>query len=287
MTASRAIPVQTEPTPRWWPLVLLALGLPLLALPGLFLLPPLLGLPRYEVAGGTIVARSVASRTVIPAGTPVTEGPVRLIRRTVGTSTSGYTVGRFSSSVGAVNVYADGSQGTRALVFATRPRPTVLTPADPQALLTAWRSGQAGEFRPARAPGVGLEALLLLPILPLVVFLFSRPRVRYELRGDGLIVRTAVSTTRFPRADTAASLTDQPLGMRIFGAAMPGYYTGTFASRAGGSGSHQVQAAAGACRPAQALLLRRGGRTYYLTPEDPQGLAAWFGGGEVPEPSGA
>lgn len=275
-----AIPVQTEPTLRWLPWVQLALGLPLLVLPAVLFLPSLLGLPRYEVAGGTIVARSLASRSVIAAGTPVTTQAIRVYGRTIGTSTGNYRVGRFSSDIGPVNLYTDGTQSVRSLVFATQPRPTVLTPADPDALLTAWRSGQSGEFRPTRTPSPDWSAWLLLPLLPVVMFLFSRPRVRYELRGDELIVRTAYSTTRFARRDTVASLTDQPLGMRLFGTAMPGYYTGTFASNAGTGG--RMQAAAGASRPDHAVVLTSGQRQYYLTPADPQELIRWFGAESAP-----
>ncbi|PTA67918.1 hypothetical protein C8263_10775 [Deinococcus arcticus] len=247
--------------------------LPLLVVPALTLGPVLLGLPAYHVQGGQITARSLGARTVIPAGTPVERRPVTLGRKSVGSALPGYAVGLFRTDLGRAQVFSDGSQGAAALVFATRP-PTVLTPADPDALLRAWRAGETAAFRPAQPARPGWEALLLLPLLPLVVFLYSRPRVRYLLDGDTLVVKTAGSTTRFPRTGTRATLTTAPLGLRLFGTALPGYYSGTFGTGAIPGG--RVQAAAGSNRPAQALLLEAGGRTFYLTPQDPETLAAWF-----------
>lgn len=268
------VPLNTEPTPRWWPWVRASLTVPLLALPLLILLPPLLKVPAYSVAGGQITARSVASRTVIPAGTPVQDVPVRLDGKVIGSNMTGYVVGRFKTpNRTVVRVYSDGSHGTRALVFATQPDPTVLTPADPQALLTAWRAGQSGEYRPARAPGFDPAlVLLLLPVLPLVWFLYSSPRVRYTREGDALVVRTAGSVTRLPRYQSSAVLTRDALGVRLFGSSLPGYYTGTF-----GTNSGNVQAAASVPRPGQAVIVTHEGRRYYLTPEDPQALVDWFG----------
>lgn len=277
---SGAIPVQTEPTPRWWPWVRVALVAPLVVLPALLLLPPVLKLPVYTTEGGTLTARSLAARTVIPAGTPVTTRPVRLSGKVIGSALPGYTVGRFRTAGGPVSVYSDGSHTRSALVFATTP-PTVLTPADPQALIRAWQTGQTAQFRPARAAGFDWTLLLLLPLLPVVALLMGRPRVHYRLEGHTLVVKTAVSTLRFSRDRTQATLTRVPLGMRLFGTAMPGYYTGTFSSNAGTGG--RVQGAAGASRPDQAVLLTTGGRQYYLTPADPQGLVSWFGAESAPD----
>ncbi|MBZ9713217.1 PH domain-containing protein [Deinococcus multiflagellatus] len=267
------VAVQTETVPRWWPWVRLALVLPLLFLPALTVGPVLLGLPVYRVQGGQITARSLGAHTVIPAGTPVERRPVGLRGKEVGSVLPGYTVGLFRTDLGRAQVFSDSSQDVAALVFATRP-PTVLTPADPDALLRAWRAGETATFRPAQPARPGWELLLLVPLLPLVAFLFSRPRVRYLLDGDALVVRTAGTTTRFPRAGTRATLTTVPLGLRLFGTALPGYYSGTFSTGAVPGG--RVQAAAGSSRPAQALLLEAGGPTFYLTPQDPETLAAWF-----------
>ena len=272
--AAPEVPLRREATPGWWPWVRLLLALPLLVLPLLFILPPLMRLPVYEVTAGKITARSVAARTVIPAGTPVTEQAVQLSGKIVGSTTSGYTVGRFATAQGGtVQMYADGTQGTRALVFATQPEATVLTPADPQALLRTWRAGETAEFRPARAAASGpVDFLLSLMLVPLAALLFSRPQIRYTREGDELVVRTARSVTRLPRT-AQAHLTRDSLGFRLFGTAMPGYYTGTFAMNGG-----NVQAAATHSRPGEAVLVTHAGKRYYLTPEDPQALAEWFRG---------
>ena len=266
-------PVQ-EPTPKWWPWlrwVLVALCvLPLLDLAA----PTLLGLPRYDVSGGQIVARSLASRTVIPAGTPVQKTELRLLTRNFGTSIAGYQVGRFTSDRGQVALYGNGSR--TGLLFATRP-PTFLTPADPDALLGAWQGGQTATFSPApvRMTDNWWLLLLMLPAVAVVGSLFvSRPRLTYTIAGDTLTVQTRASRTEFPRGRTKASLTTDPLGVRLFGTGMPGYHTGTFGTRSG-----NVQAAASTARPTQALVLERDGKRFYLTPSDPAAVAAWFGEG--------
>ncbi|WP_261664669.1 PH domain-containing protein [Deinococcus sp. Marseille-Q6407] len=255
---------------------------PVLMVPALLVLPPLLRLPRYEVSGGQITARSLASRTVIPAGTPVQRSPVTLGGRQVGSAARGYVVGRFGSAQGSLNVYSDGSQGQDALTFATRPRPTLLTPADPAALLDAWRGGRSGTFRPANPPGTDpVLAVLTALLLPLMYALLRPWRLSYALDGDALVVRTTWRQWRLPLASTRAALTRQPLGMRLFGTGMPGYYTGTYASHAVPGG--QVQAAASRRRPEQALLLEHGGTTLYLTPADPAAVAGWFGQHQEPQ----
>ncbi|MFC6618369.1 PH domain-containing protein [Deinococcus radiophilus] len=265
-----------QTTPRWWPWLLALTLLSLLPLPVLMFGPLLKGV-SYEVANGQIVARSVGSSVQIEAGTPVQSGPVTLTGRKVGSEMAGYVVGRFSSDQGTLNVYSDGSHGSDALLFATQPQPTLLTPADPQALLSAWRSGGTATFHPARRAGLDpLSLLILLPVLPIVWFLLRPPAIRYRLDGDALVVHTGLGHTRFPLDDTQASVTREALGMRLFGSSIPGYHTGTFASNAHPSG--RVQAAATDHRPAQALLLTHEGKTYYLTPQQPDVVAGWFRG---------
>ncbi|GGP29239.1 PH domain-containing protein [Deinococcus wulumuqiensis] len=266
-------PVQV-PTPKWWPLaagvVVLALLLPL----ALTVAPSLLGLPRYEVAGGQIVARSLAASTVIPAATPVERATLPRLSKRIGSNMPGYMVGRFTSPAGELAVFGNGSR--EGLLFATQP-PTFITPADPDALLNAWSKGNVMTFRPAGVPAEQniWPLLLFLPLAGVVAsLLLTKPRLTYEIHDDTLTVRTRASTTTFPRQNTQASLTTDPLGMRLFGTGMPGYHTGSFATRSG-----NVQAAATSARPVQALLLEHGGKRYYLTPSDPAAVAAWFGQG--------
>lgn len=270
-SAAALAPVQV-PTPKWWPplaaSLLLLSGLPL----AMELGPPLLHLPRYEVSGGQIVARSLASSTVIPQGTAVEKVTLGQFSKQFGSAAPGYTVGRFRSERGEVAAYGDGSR--TGLLFGTRP-PTFLTPTNPQALLTTWQKGDATTFRPAPAtPNLWSLLLALLPVGLIGALVLRRPRLSYDIAGDTLTVRTRASRTEFPRGSTKASLTSDPLGVRVFGSSLPGYHTGTFAIRSG-----NVQAAASTPRPAQALLLEHGGKRYYLTPSDPAALAAWFGEG--------
>lgn len=265
-----------KPRPRWW--LPLAAGLLLLGLfPFLMLLATsVLGLPRYEVQGGQIVARALASRTVIPAGTAVERAQLRGLTRRYGSSLAGYEVGRFGSDRGELAVYSNGAH--EGLLFATQP-PTFLTPQNPEALLAAWRQGGVGSFRPAPVPltqNLGLLLLTLPGCVIVVSLLLVKPRLTYEISGDALVVRTRASTTTLPRRQTRAELTSEPLGSRLFGTGMPGYYTGTFANRSG-----RVQAAATHTRPERALLLTHGNQRYYLTPSDPAAVAAWFGEGEM------
>lgn len=264
----------TEPIPRWWPWVRLALFLGLLAVCGLVVLPTLLGRPSYEIKGGQIIARGVLSRTVIPEGTPVSEEPVVIQSRQVGSAGPGYTVGRFRlERFGEADLYTDGAG--RGLVFRTTPRVTVLAPASPEAFLRVWRSGGSGLFRPLQAPRPSLITTLpLLLVLPILVFLARQPRMTYRWEDDALVVTTALSRQRFPVGATRAALTTEGLGSRLIGTAVPGYYTGTFSMNSAGGG--HVQAYATAARPEQALVFHLDGKAYYLTPEDPLAVLKRF-----------
>ncbi|WP_081790971.1 PH domain-containing protein [Deinococcus phoenicis] len=269
----RVIPTVTVPPPRWWPWVrwlLVAVLLGLLALP---LLPGVLRRPVYEVRGGEIVARSVASSRVIPAGTGVDWVEVRRLRKTVGSDAPGYVVGRFEvARFGEADLYTDGS--SPALVFLTRPRVTVLTPADPHALLRVWEAGETGTFYPARPPSALFAVLMALVLLGPLVLLLRPARIRYTLLPGELVTRSILHTQRFPLDRTSAEVTREGLGVRLFGTAVPGYLTGTYALKAGRGG--RVQAVATTARPDAAVLLTLDGTTYYLTPADPREVLALF-----------
>lgn len=228
----------------------------------------------YEVEGGQITARSVGASKTIPAGTPVVREPVNLQRRLLGTDRPGYVVGRFvAAKWGEVEVFSDGSQP--ALVFRTSPLPTVITPEEPDSLLAAWRQGQTATFKPTRASAVSWGDLLGLVILvPLLVFLVHNPKITYKLTENELVVRTAFNTLRFPKGATKAEITHEPLGARLGGIAIPGYYTGVFSIRnlAGG----RVHALATSSSPKQAVILKLDGKAYYLTPAEPQRLVLAF-----------
>lgn len=139
-------------TPLWWPLLrtlLLLLCVWLVAFPLVLFLRPALS---YRVADGQITASSVASRTVIPAGTPVKEEPLVTRRRQFGSAIPGYVVGVFDvAGHPGARLYTDGSSPGLVQAIATTGRPETalllkqegrtyyLTPNDPQAA--------AGKFR--------------------------------------------------------------------------------------------------------------------------------------------
>lgn len=273
-TTSTYLAAATEPIPRWWPWVRAALFLVILASCGLLLLPTLQGRPIYQVSNGQIMARGVQAQTVIPKGTPVTLEQIGIRRKIVGSATPGYTVGRFDLiRYGTANLYTDGTR--RALVFHTTPRVTVLTPADPEGMLRAWRAGETRAFRPAQSATLSMSIVLpLLLLLPLLIVVLYSPRMVYRWEPDALVVKTALSQQRFPIGVTRAALTHEGLGIRLFGTGTPGYYTGTFSMKSAGGG--RVQAYATTARPSAALLLQLGGRTYYLTPADPQAALEQF-----------
>ncbi|ASN83362.1 PH domain-containing protein [Deinococcus ficus] len=106
--------------------------------------------------------------------------------------------------------------------------------------------------------------LVLLLALPVLLFLAGRSGVRYRWTDDALVVQAGLRRARFPYAATHARLTAQPLGARLWGTQAPGTVTGRFAlDRA------TVHALATTARPAQALVLRRAGQLYYVTPDHP------------------
>lgn len=274
-SAAPLLATATEPTPRWWPVVRWSFVAVFLSIVAFTALPTLQGRPVYEVRGGQIIARSVASSRVIPAGTPVSSQRIDRRRRVMGSGMEGYVVGRFSvPRYGLADLYTDGSNS--ALVFLTRPRVTILTPADPEALLATWRAGETGVFRPARSAPVSITLIMAsLVLAPFLAFLVRPPRMTYRLTPDALEVQTGLHQQRFPYTATQAELTSDGLGMRLFGTAIPGYYTGSFATKAGGLS--RIQALATAYQPSQAVVLKQGGVAYYLTPADPAAMLALFG----------
>lgn len=259
-------------TPLWWPLVrvaLLLLCVWLVAFPLVLLVHPAVS---YRVEAGQITASSVASRTVIPAGTPVKEEPLVVQRRLFGSDIPGYVVGIFDvAGHQGARLYTDGS--SPALVFDTPGAVTILTPSNRDELLRAWRSGETTTVYPAQRPRPWLLLILgALTTALLGTLLGGRRRITYEWTPDALMTRSAGHTHRFAYRTTAAEITAEPLGIRLFGTAMPGYLTGSFSTRSLG----RVQAIATTARPDSALLLKQDGRTYYLTPNDPQMAAGKF-----------
>ncbi|WP_188963657.1 PH domain-containing protein [Deinococcus aquiradiocola] len=257
-----------------WPL-LRALGAALLVLLGVLLVvPPLLGYPRYEVRGGTLTVRSLATHRILPASTPaqrVTLPPLTraMGTRAVGRDGTGTCVGRFRDASGQrYELYTDCSAD--ALVFRVPGRPLLaVTPDDPAAFLAALQNGGTGTFGTPRhgvPPGSWLGALPLFVLAALL--LWPWPPLQYRLTPDALEVRRRLGVDRLPYAGLSVRPARSRLGVRLVGTGLPGYHTGLYATADG-----QVMAVATSTR-APGLLLTSGHATYYLTPADPHALTA-------------
>ncbi|KEF35551.1 hypothetical protein RDMS_01360 [Deinococcus sp. RL] len=109
--------------------------------------------------------------------------------------------------------------------------------------------------------------LLALAVLLGLGFWLAPRRLRYELTGDGLVVRTLLSRTVLPYAGLRARRSAGRLGLRTFGTGLPGYLTGHFTF---GPDPAVRNVRAAATRAGGGVLLESGGRVYFLTPAHPQ-----------------
>ncbi|WP_407538344.1 PH domain-containing protein [Deinococcus radiomollis] len=244
----------------------------MLLLAVLLLLPPLLGYPRYEVAGGVLTVRSITTHRTVKAGTLVQSVVLPPLTRSMGTSSGGVCVGRFRDvSRRVYELYTDCS--SQVLLFSVPgKRPLAITPGDPQALLAALRSGSAATFH-LPTPGISLESWLYsLPLLVLAALaLWPWPALNYRLTPDALEVQRRLGVDRLPYGGLSVRPARSRLGLRLMGTSLPGYHTGLYATAGG-----QVMAAATSSH-APALLLTSRGVTYYVTPADPHALMAELG----------
>lgn len=113
--------------------------------------------------------------------------------------------------------------------------------------------------------------LLAVALLTGLGFWLAPRRLGYALTGDGVIIRTLLGRTVLPYAGLRARRSAGRLGLRTFGTGLPGYLTGHFTF---GPDPAVRNVRAAATRTGGGVLLDSGGRTYFLTPADPDGLLA-------------
>ncbi len=156
-------------------------------------------------------------------------------RRTFGTGLPHYCAGHFSyDGIGAVWQITDCSHDVVLIRARGVDTPILVTPEHREDFLAAVRAGRDGAWGlPAGGGGSGIVGGLVLAASALCLFLavfffVAGGRLRYEVDGATLVVRTWLVTKRFPLAGTTARRHDGGVSMRLAGAALPGYYTGLF-----------------------------------------------------------
>lgn len=227
----------------------LALGLPLsaLLLSIALLTAHLLWVPHrvhYAIARGVLTVTAGAppflNRHVVALDDITLAEAHDLVggRRVAGTSLPGYCFGTFHyRQLGRVWQATD--CGSRTVVLKVRglDRPMVLSPTDREVFLTAVRERNEYRGGPAPAPPVqGWERLfLVLPLVALavalmipVIVVWGPTRLAYRISPDAVEVRRLLRTRRFPIAGCTARRHHPKVGIRLWGTAMPGYYTGLF-----------------------------------------------------------
>ncbi|GBF03995.1 hypothetical protein DAERI_010167 [Deinococcus aerius] len=117
------------------------------------------------------------------------------------------------------------------------------------------------------APAVGL-LVGVLGLLLLGLFQLAPRRLAYTLTPDALVVTRLLGRTVLPYAGMRARRTAGHLGWRTLGTGLPGYLTGHFTF--GPDFTNHVLAASS--RPDGGVIVESGGRAYFLTPADPEGL---------------
>lgn len=157
-------------------------------------------------------------------------------QRVAGTALPGYCAGNYRyPDLGSVWVATDCSRDVVVLRLANA-KPVLLTPPDRRAFLEALASGR--DMHQVQRPpvtGVGFLAVKLLVLMaPLtallipVVFLVAPGRIRYHLEPGTLAVTTMLRTRRFAIASATARPHRPKVGIKLWGTAAPGYYTGLF-----------------------------------------------------------
>jgi hypothetical protein len=118
-------------------------------------------------------------------------------------------------------------------------RPIVLTPADPSAFMEALRSRSRIEARPALTPrsGSGLWRWVTVGGLALglgamaaalAMFVAGPERMMYRVDRGELEIETLFGRRRWSLAGVAARPHRVRLGLRLWGAGLPGYHTGLY-----------------------------------------------------------
>ena len=115
-------------------------------------------------------------------------------------------------------------------------KPVLLTPPDRQAFLEALAIGRdTHQVQSLPDPGVGWLAvkvlMLLVPLTALLipaVFLIAPGRIRYHLEPGTLSVTTMLRNRRLSLTGATARAHQPRVGIKLWGTAAPGYYTGLF-----------------------------------------------------------
>ena len=194
-------------------------------------------------------------------------------RRLFGTAMPGYCVGRFGyRDMGQVWQATNCAPETLLLRLAGEPRPLVVSPSDPDLFSDAVTRRQEYVGKPSSVtPGPGWTVFKMLVlglagvafVVP-VIFFVAPQRLRYSLRSGELVVTTVLRSRVFSLDGVSAGRHKPALGLKIWGSALPGYYTGRF--RMDGEGT-RVYASA---RDEGVLLT--GPYRLFVTPGDTEGF---------------
>lgn len=112
----------------------------------------------------------------------------------------------------------------------------------------------------------GITALLLgLAVALGAVFRLAPRCMSYRLTADALLVGKLMGPVRLPYTGLSARCASRGLGLRMGGTGLPGYYSGNDVYTT--DGLNNVLAAAS--NTDGGVLVTSAGRTYFLTPGDP------------------
>lgn len=115
-------------------------------------------------------------------------------------------------------------------------------------------------------PNPAVTALLLgLAALLGAVFWLAPRRLSYRLTEDALLVGKLTGPVRLPYTGLSARRASRGLGLKMGGTGLPGYYSGNYVYNA--DGLNNVLAAAS--NTGGGVLVTSVGRTFFLTPSDP------------------
>jgi hypothetical protein len=198
----------------------------------------------YEVADSQLTvttgARPFQGRHTLPL-VAIARADQRTVtggRKVSGTNLPDYCVGVFFyPELGRVWQATDCGSSVVLLELGHGRRPWLLSPADPGDLLAAVRTGTPyrGAPPPAPPPSGWDAALMVTPLLTLLaavltpaLFIMAPRRLRYRIHSDGVDITTILRTVHIPTIGCTARRHTPKVGIRLWGAALPGYFTGRF-----------------------------------------------------------
>jgi hypothetical protein len=192
--------------------------------------------------------------------------------RRMATEKPGYCVGLFYFG-GLGEAWLASNCSNRAVVLKTSGElaPIIVTPPDGVAFIKAlWAGGKASFEAPRNLDGavavtVGMLVLLLGLGGGLVVALLVAPRrLRYEVAGGELVVRTLRGQMRVPLAGARVKLHRPLHGDRLSGWSLPGYWVGSW--------TLDNMATNVACSAKEDGVMVEGDSRLFVTPHDRQGF---------------